>query len=122
MRRFWEVLVALGVLWGLFASVPAPAQEPVILGPFFYNHQTSTTAATVLKAGPGFLHCLSLNTPVATGVVTLYDNTAASGTTIAVWTVAASPQPSTNCFDVAFGVGLTIKVATAGQDLTVSFR
>lgn len=125
MKKALEILVGLGILWGAISLLvsPAPAQAPVIQGPFFYNHQTSTTTGVTLKAGPGTLHCITLNTPVATGVVTVYDNTTASGSNvIAVFTVAASPQPSTTCYDVQFGTGLSLKVATAGQDLTVSYR
>lgn len=82
----------------------------------------TAAAPTTLKSTPGVLHCVAFNKPVATAVVTIYDNTAGSGTKIGAVTVPSSPQPVTLCYDVAFWTGLTIVTATAASDITVSFR
>jgi hypothetical protein len=86
-----------------------------------YQNVTGDTTTTV-KSSSGFLHCLTLNAPTATEVITIYDNTAGSGTKIGTITVPASPQPVTLHYDVAFWVGLTIVTATASSDITVSFQ
>ena len=62
-----------------------------------------------------------MNTPAATGTITIYDNTAASGTKIGTITSYAS-LPQCFTYDVAFWIGLTIVTATAAPDITVSFR
>ena len=85
------------------------------------NIVLAAPTTTVVKTGAGILHTVTFNKPVATGVVTVYDNTAGSGTLIGTITVPASPQPVTLTYDAAFGVGLTIVTATAAQDITVSY-
>lgn len=86
-----------------------------------YKHITSQ-ADTVVKAAPGVLHSITFNKPTATAVVTLYDNTTATGSAvIGIVTVPASPQPVTLTYDVAFSTGLSITTATADQDITVSY-
>lgn len=95
---------------------------------FVGNYTNVTTTATSVIARPGvggggiLLHCITFNKPVATGTVTIYDNTAASGTTIATITVPASPQPVTLFYDVICGQGLTIAEGVIAQDITVSWR
>lgn len=85
----------------------------------YSNITTDTT--TVVKAGSGVLHTITFNQPVATEVVTIFDNTAASGTTIGTITIPASPMPVTLTYDVRFITGLTILTATAASNITVSF-
>ena len=91
-----------------------------------FSHITAAApTATVVKSGAGHFGKLCINTPAATGVITVYDNTAASGTVIAVITqpaVLLSTQPVCLPYDVAFGTGLTVNTATAAQDLTVTYR
>lgn len=89
-----------------------------------YSYTNITLAApttTVVKTGAGILHTVTFNKPVATAVVTIYDNTAASGTVIGTITVPASPMPVTLTYNVAFATGLTITTATAAQDITVTY-
>ena len=139
MRKFIEALVGAlvaGSLW--LASHGAHAQQPVIPGTelagpngnslgflstsaFKYTNITTDTT-TVVKASAGVLHTLTFNNPVATETVTLYDNTAGSGTKIGTVTVPASPQPVTLKYDVAFNTGLTVVTATATSDITVSYQ
>lgn len=89
-----------------------------------YNFTNITAAApttTVVATGNGVLHTITFNKPTATSVVTIYNNTAASGTAIGTITVPASPMPVTLTYDVYFSVGLTVLTATAASDITVSW-
>ena len=89
-----------------------------------WNKLNITLAApttTVVKSGSGALHTIVFNKPVATGVVTIYDNTAASGTVVGTITIPANPQPFTFTFDCVLNTGLTIVTATAAQDITVTY-
>jgi hypothetical protein len=89
-----------------------------------YNGVNITAAApttTVVKTGEGILHTITFNKPVATGVITIYDNTSATGTVIGTITIPASPMPVTLTYDQHFTTGLTIVTATAAQDITVTF-
>lgn len=90
-----------------------------------FTYQGITLAApttTVVKSGQGLLHCITFNKPTATGTVTIYDNTAGSGTVIGTITVPSSPQPCSVFYDVKFSTGLTIVTATAASDITVCYR
>ena len=86
------------------------------------NITAAAPTTTVVATGNGTLHTITFNKPVATGVVTIYNNTAASGTVIATITVPASPMPVTLTYDCAFAIGLTIVTATAAQDITVTYN
>lgn len=82
----------------------------------YTNIATATT--TTVKTGGGVLHLITINTTVASAI-TVYDNTAGSGTKIA--TIAASPAiGSTFVYDVSFTTGLTI-VTAGNSDITVSW-
>jgi hypothetical protein len=85
------------------------------------NITLAAPTTTVIKSTPGVLHTITFNKPVATGVITVYDNGAASGTVIATITIPANPQPFTLTYDRGFENGLTIVTATAAQDITVSY-
>ena len=92
--------------------------------PIGWKYQNITLAApttTAIKSGAGVLHSITFNKPVATGTVTLYDNTAGSGTVIGTITVPASPLPMTLVYDVVFNTGLTVVTATAASDITISY-
>lgn len=90
------------------------------VGYSYGNITTQTT--TVLKTGAGILRTITFNNPTATAVVTIYDNTAASGSAlIGTITVPASPMPVSLRYDAAFATGLTVKTATANSDITVTF-
>lgn len=84
----------------------------------------STATTTTFKSGAGFFHTLNVNRAIATGTITIYDNTVASGTIIALITFGAavlSDPPLLALYDVAFTTGLTI-ITSAATDLTVSYR
>jgi hypothetical protein len=88
---------------------------------FGFNPTNITTAvATLVKTGAGVLKRIVINKPVATGVVTIYDNTANSGTKIGTITTPAGPTgPYQIDYDVMFATGLTIDATVAAQDITV---
>ena len=77
-------------------------------------------ATTVVNTGRGILQSIVVNKAVASGVITIYDNTAASGTKIATIT-----HPGTllaNNYDLYYGAyfatGLTV-VTSSTDDITV---
>lgn len=87
----------------------------------------NTLTTTVLKYGPGNLDRIVLgNVPTQAGTITIYDNTAASGTILAVLT----PRSPANTFvpasidmgNMPFATGLTIVTATNAVDMTVIFE
>lgn len=90
-------------------------------GPYQYQNITGDTTTTV-KATRGILHCITINGPTATEVITLFDNTTNSGTKIGTITIPSSPMPVTLTYDIEFWTGLTIVTATATSDLTVCFQ
>lgn len=80
-------------------------------------------ATTVIKTGPGVLIGIQVNKAVASGVITVYDNTAGSGTKIATITNPATLLHSQIEleYEVKFSTGLTI-VTSAADDITVIWR
>ena len=88
------------------ASVPIPVR-------------ISTATTTVLKYGPGSLHRLVVNNPT-NNAITIYDNTAASGTVLAIIDPDTGATPFALQYECPFQNGLTI--VTAGTpDVTVIF-
>lgn len=88
----------------------------------YRNIATQTT--TVVKTGEGFLHTLTINTPLASGVATVYDNTAGSGTKIATITFPGTllnDQPTAVLYDIKFSTGLTIVTSGANVDITATY-
>lgn len=81
----------------------------------------STQTTTAVKASQGTLVGIMVNTKAANGVITVYDNTAGSGTTIATITAPATLLDNAQYFHygVHFRTGLTIVTATATQNITV---
>ena len=89
-----------------------------------YSHKNlAANATTTVKSTPGFLHSLVINKIGATAnTITIYDNTAGSGTVIATIdsTIASAP---TRLYDVQFTTGLTVVIASGtAADITLSYR
>lgn len=78
----------------------------------------STATTTTVKSGRGTLGRIILG-ETAAGAITIYDNTAASGTVIAV--LKASAVEGEYDFFCRFQTGLTIVTAGASK-LTVTFE
>jgi len=78
---------------------------------------------TVVSTRPGRLHGITINSAVLSGVITIYDNTAASGTIIATITNPATLLQ--NNFDLDYyslqtSIGLTV-VTSAADNITVVY-
>lgn len=80
------------------------------------NIATATT--TTVKSGAGYLVRITVNTTAA-GAITVYDNTAASGTKIA--TLPSNAVVGTYEYGGRFSTGLTI-VTAAASDITVTYQ
>ena len=111
------VIIALG-FWAKVQAQTFGTPQQTILA-FKYTNITGQ-AATTIKSGSGVLHTICVNTAAATETITIYDNTAGSGTKIGTATVYASTNPCLT-YDVNFATGLTLVTATASSDLTVSY-
>jgi hypothetical protein len=76
---------------------------------------------TTIKSGAGWLHNIVINVKGSSGnTITVYDNTAASGTIIAV--IDPTAQLVTLNYDVGFTTGLTVVLASGtAADITVSY-
>ena len=87
----------------------------------YTNVLTATT--TVVKSGSGFLKAIVINKAVALGVITIYDNTEASGTKIATITNPATLLGSMIYlpYDVRFSTGLTV-VTSSTDDITIVWK
>lgn len=104
------------------ALVVAVSPNSTVTPAGFSYKNITTDATTTVKSAAGVLHTITFNAPTATETVTIYDNTAGSGTKIGTITIPASPMPITLTYDVSFTTGLTIVTATATSDITVSYR
>lgn len=78
----------------------------------------STATTTVVKSGKGKLQSITLNKPVASSTITIYDNTAGSGTVIGLITNTTDVKPYDVTYNLNFQTGLTI-VTSGADDLTV---
>jgi len=87
-----------------------------------YNNITSATT-TVVKTGPGSLYAVIVNSTVANGTITIYDNTAGSGTLIATVTYPATLLASQTVlpYFTQFTTGLTV-VTTGVANITVIYQ
>lgn len=94
--------------------------SPVAVAPRYVNITTATT--TVVKAGGGTLRSVIINGVAAAGTITMFDNTAGSGTKIGTISVnnSLSVNPIQLTYGVEFSTGLTIVTGTA-NDLTVIY-
>lgn len=84
----------------------------------YSNQYISTATTTSIKTGHGVLHSITVG-ETAAGAITVYDNTAGSGTVLAV--LKASVAEQTFVFDVSFNTGLTVVTAGASK-ISVAYR
>lgn len=93
-------------------------------GGYSFLNIAAGQATTTVKSGSGTLHAIVFNSAAAaTNVTTVFDNTAASGTVIAIPAATAVTFPVSVLFDIAFSTGLTILTATAnGSNMTVIYK
>lgn len=88
--------------------------------PFSYTNIT-TAVTTTIKSGSGMLHTITINT-TANGTLTVYDNTAGSGTIIALIGAVNGMAPSCLIYDIQFNTGLTVVSSSANPDFTVTWK
>lgn len=83
----------------------------------------NANGTTVIKSGQGVLHAVTINTAGASSnTLTLYDNTEASGTVLAVINTQSTNR-SDFTYKVRFGTGLTAVLATGtAADVTISYK
>lgn len=94
------------------------------------KHTHITLAApttTTVFSGAGTLLKVIINKPLANGVITIYDNTAASGTVVGISTKPGTLlNDATDIIDYGDGVsmalGCTIVTSGAAQDITVIWK
>ena len=120
MKKTFAAGIACLAILCPFRAVAQPATSVQVLG---YSYANITgDATTVVKSGPGTLHTVCLNGVTAAEVITIYDNTAASGTKIGTITAPSGQTLSCQTYDVLFSTGLTLATATQTGDITVSYR
>lgn len=87
---------------------------------FSFSH-IATNATTTSKSGAGVLHSITVNTKGITNTLTCYDNTAASGTVIAILDTTLTQD--TLVYDLYFATGLTcVTAGGTAADITVTWR
>ena len=107
-------------------ALPA-AHNPVTVFPggnAFVNITAAAPTTTAVSAAPAVLVRIVVNKAAANGTITVYDNTAASGTIAALVTMPATLLANQFVFEygVAMSTGITVVTATAAQDITVVYR
>lgn len=85
-----------------------------------YHHATSTE---LIKSGRGVLNTVTINGVSVTGILTIYDGIDATGSIIAIVTLAVNPTPFTLHYEVELETGLYITF-TGGlaSDISFSYR
>jgi hypothetical protein len=91
-------------------------------GALNYTH-LSANGTTTIKSGGGLLHTITINAPGPGGnTLTVYDNTAGSGTVIAALSTNVG-YPVTLLYDLQFTTGLTVVLATGqAADVTITWQ
>lgn len=125
------VPTALSALGGFkVQELAAPVYEDNTLGKAVVEHRYSygrVTADGQIKASAGFIHTISIAPLTATptaGLLTIYDNTAESGTIIySEWIFATTPG-HTIILDVSCATGIYVgfDATLANVQVTVSYR
>ena len=87
----------------------------------YTNIVAAAPTTTVCHSGAGTLHRIVVNKALATGVITVYDGTAAQSVEIATITMPATLLQTHFVFE--YGVdasrSVTVVTSTAAQDITV---
>lgn len=116
--------LALAAIAVLFTFVfPVGGQQVAdTVHPVYNQSHITTNTTTTAQTGAGVLHTICINTKgAAANVATVYDNTAGSGTVIAV--IDTTAQVNCQYYDARLQTGLTIVTATGTPaDLTATYR
>lgn len=99
-----------------------PNTTPILVQSSFSFINITTAATTVVKSGAGVIHGVTINTKgTVASTVTIYDNTAGSGSKIAI--IDSLNLSGAFFYDAAFATGLTIvTTGTIAPDITVMYR
>lgn len=95
---------------------------------FHYKHLTSSgvvAGGSTVSGAQALLHTVTLNNIAATAVVTIYDynSTSNPANVIAIITgPTAGISGATLIFDCQVTIGITVVIATAAADVTVTYR
>jgi len=89
-------------------SVTQPAYTPLNI---------TATGTNAIRTGGGLLHGVTINTTAASAVLTLYNNTAGSGSKIA--TINCAAGQNSLVYDATFDVGLTAVMSGGNADVTL---
>lgn len=81
----------------------------------------TTSAQTVVKGNPGFLHGITFNSQNISSVA-LYDNTVSGGTTIATFGPSAQTGGPFYQFDLAFLTGLVVSSGSSNTNITLMWQ
>lgn len=86
------------------------------------NVVSGASTTTVIKTGAGFLSGIVINTPITAATLTIYDNTAASGTKLGTVLLPVTVgAPTRIAYDCNFSTGLTIVSTGLNLDFTVVY-
>lgn len=85
--------------------------------------EITTATSTLVKGGPGYLHNVCVNTPVASATIKAYNAVSATGTpfTITLPSTITGESPFCMIYDVAFPSGIFV-VTSGATDVTVTYR
>lgn len=122
-----QATIAASKAWAaasaIFKPVVVGIQGTVYIGG--YNYSRMTTAATLLvKTGPGVLHAITINTPVASGTIEFDDALTNTTPIIGKITLPAtllSDGPKNTIYDIGFSTGLSI-TTTGTMDITIAWK
>lgn len=116
-----NVTAAQGGTWTVQLG-NTPNTTPVLVQSSFSFNNITTATTTTVKSGAGVIHGVTINTKgTVASTVTIYDNTAGSGSKIAI--IDSLNLSGAFFYDAAFATGLTIvTTGTIAPDITVMYR
>ena len=117
-----RLLVAIEEPMSITVANPSPVA--VAQAAYSFVNITSQTT-TVVKSAPGVLRKILINKAVVAGVVTIYDNTAGSGTKLGTITMPAVTLLQSQLqlvFDAICATGITVVTSGASMDITVIYE
>ena len=90
---------------------------------YSYSYTSGTTAGVAVKASPGFIHSITITSALTTAVITVYDNTAASGPVVFQHTeVTGNLGVACVILDCVMTTGIELVIATANANVTITYR
>lgn len=123
-----QATIAASKAWAAASAIFRPAAIPVsgtvTIGGYNYTNITTQTT-TQVKTGPGVLHALIINKPLASGVVEIDDALSHTSPVVGTITLPATllqDGPKVATYDIAFSTGLSITTSGATQDITVVWK